>query len=69
VISDPSPEDEVPTLMRNPRWVTMIQPVLEFLGLTPGYRELDVSIPFLIFLCIFSAFSSGMPGTAFSIYC
>ena len=38
LIADPSPDDNVPTLMRNPRWVEMIKPVLGLLGLTPGYH-------------------------------
>jgi V/A-type H+-transporting ATPase subunit I len=49
MITDPSEGDNVPTLLRNPPWVTMIKPVLGLLGLTPGYRELDVSMLFLIF--------------------
>lgn len=53
LVTEPDPEDKVPTLLRNPGWVNMIKPVLELLGLTPGYRELDISLVFLIFFCIF----------------
>jgi len=53
LINEPAAEDDVPTLLRNPKWVTLIQPVLTLLGLTPGYRELDVSALFLIFFSIF----------------
>jgi len=35
MITDPAAEDNVPTLLRNPSWVTMIKPVLGLLGLTP----------------------------------
>lgn len=62
VISDPTAEDSVPTLLRNPRWVSMIEPVLGLLGLTPGYRELDVSMLFLIFFSIFFGILIGDAG-------
>jgi V/A-type H+-transporting ATPase subunit I len=62
LISEPSADETVPTLLRNPRWADMIAPVLDFLGLTPGYRELDVSIPFLIFFSIFFGILIGDAG-------
>ncbi|WAC05189.1 MAG: hypothetical protein OS112_00760 [Methanoregula sp.] len=62
VITEPSEWDNVPTLLRNPRWVSMIKPVLGFLGLTPGYHELDVSMPFLIFFAIFFGILIGDAG-------
>ena len=62
VITDPSADDNVPTLLRNPAWVNMIKPVLELLGLTPGYRELDVSMLFLIFFAIFFGILIGDAG-------
>jgi V/A-type H+-transporting ATPase subunit I len=62
VINEPSAEDNVPTLLRNPKWVDRIKPVLELLGLTPGYRELDVSMLFLIFFAIFFGILIGDAG-------
>jgi len=62
VISEPSDDDNVPTLLRNPEWVGRIKPVLELLGLTPGYRELDVSMLFLIFFAIFFGILIGDAG-------
>ena len=62
VINEPSAEDNVPTLLRNPKWVDRIRPVFELLGLTPGYRELDVSTPFLIFFAIFFGILIGDAG-------
>ena len=62
MITDPSDDDNVPTLLRNPPWVTMIKPVLGLLGLTPGYRELDVSMLFLIFFSIFFGILIGDAG-------
>jgi V/A-type H+-transporting ATPase subunit I len=62
VITDPSADDNVPTLLRNPKWVGMIKPVIELLGITPGYRELDVSTLFLIFFGIFFGILIGDAG-------
>jgi V/A-type H+-transporting ATPase subunit I len=62
VINEPSAEDNVPTLLRNPKWVDRIKPVFELLGLTPGYRELDVSMPFLVFFAIFFGILIGDAG-------
>jgi len=62
MITDPTAEDNVPTLLKNPSWVTMIKPVLGLLGLTPGYRELDVSMLFLIFFSIFFGILIGDAG-------
>jgi V/A-type H+-transporting ATPase subunit I len=62
VISEPSAEDNVPTLLRNPKWVDRIKPLFELLGLTPGYRELDVSMLFLIFFTIFFGILIGDAG-------
>jgi len=62
VISEPSDDDNVPTLLRNPPWVDRIKPVFELLGLTPGYRELDVSMLFLIFFSIFFGILIGDAG-------
>jgi V/A-type H+-transporting ATPase subunit I len=62
VITEPSADDNVPTLLRNPTWVGRIKPLLELLGLTPGYRELDVSTLFLIFFSIFFGILIGDAG-------
>jgi V/A-type H+-transporting ATPase subunit I len=62
VITEPSEGDNVPTLLRNPRWVNRIKPVLGLLGLTPGYRELDVSTLFLVFFSIFFGILIGDAG-------
>jgi V/A-type H+-transporting ATPase subunit I len=62
LIADPSPDDNVPTLLRNPRWVEMIKPVLGLLGLTPGYHEIDISMIFLVFFSIFFGILIGDAG-------
>lgn len=52
-IDDPGPDDPVPTLVRNPRWVSLIAPVFRLVEIVPGYRELDISPVFLVFLTLF----------------
>lgn len=59
---DPEPEDEVPTLLKFPKWVTPIKAVLAMLKILPGYREDDISSVFLIFFSIFFAILIGDAG-------
>ncbi len=61
-LDEVSNEDEPPTLLRNPKWVDPVKAVLDMIGVVPGYRELDVSALFLIFLSIFFAFIVGDGG-------
>ena len=59
---EPSNEEHVPTLIRNPKWVDLIKPVFDFIGVTPGYKEVDISALFLIFFSIFFAMIVGDAG-------
>lgn len=52
-VSDPGEEDEVPTKLKNNKFVSLIYPVSDFLGTVPGYREYDISGWFLLFFCVF----------------
>jgi len=61
-ITDPLPEDNVPTLLKNPRWIALIMPVMNFLGVLPGYKEIDVSPLFLIFFGMFFGILIGDAG-------
>ncbi|MEN7974077.1 MAG: V-type ATP synthase subunit I, partial [Verrucomicrobiota bacterium] len=61
-LEEVSADEEPPTLLRNPKWVKPIQAVLDVIGVVPGYKELDVSALFLIFLSIFFAFLIGDAG-------
>lgn len=61
LIEEPSAEDTVPTLIRNPRWVALISPVFRLLEIIPGYRELDISP---VFLCTLSLFFGMIIGDA-----
>lgn len=62
LVEEPTEEDQVPTLLRNPKWVKPIKAVLDMIGVSPGYHELDISAMFLIFLSIFFAFLIGDAG-------
>jgi V/A-type H+-transporting ATPase subunit I len=62
LIAEPSPNDNVPTLLRNPGWIEVIKPVFGLLGLMPGYREMDISLVFLIFFSIFFGILIGDAG-------
>ena len=53
LVRDPLDDERVPTLLRNPRWVSLIQPLFKAIEIVPGYREFDSSVWFLIFLSIF----------------
>jgi len=53
-IYDPNISDEkVPTKLRNNKVVSLLSPVTGFLGLIPGYHEVDISPFFLFFFVIF----------------
>lgn len=54
-IRDPEPQEEPPTLVRPPAWARPIEGLFQILGTVPGYREFDVSVPFLVALPIFTA--------------
>lgn len=64
VIEDPLPEEmeEVPTLVKTPRWAERIQPVMDFMGLVPGYKEMDVSRVFMVFFTFFTGILVGDAG-------
>lgn len=62
LISDPGAEDQPPTLLRNPRWIGVFNPVLKLLEILPGYREFDVSPVFLFFLSLFFGMIIGDAG-------
>ncbi len=61
-IQEPRPSEKAPTLIRNPRWVEPIKVVFDFIGVTPGYREMDISAWFLLFFSLFFAMIVGDSG-------
>jgi len=62
LIRDPDADDPVPTRIKNPKAVSIIQPVFDLLGTVPGYHELDISFPFLVFFSGFFAMIIGDGG-------
>jgi len=62
LIRDPAADDEVPTMVRNRRWIDIISPVFQLLGTVPGYREIDISFFFLVFFAFFFAVIIGDAG-------
>lgn len=62
LMEDPSPGDRVPTLLRNPAWARLIEPIYNMMNIIPGYRELDISPFFLIFFSIFFGMLVGDAG-------
>lgn len=62
-ISAPEASDEkVPTKVTLPRWVEPIRVVFKAMGIMPGYREVDISAWFMIFLSVFFAMLIGDAG-------
>ena len=53
LIEDPTEDDNVPTKLKNNKFVSLIYPLTDFLGTVPGYFEYDISGWFLAFILIF----------------
>ncbi len=54
-LSEPAGDEQPPTLIRYPGWTRPIKGLFDLLGTVVGYREFDVSVPFMIALPIFAA--------------
>ena len=46
-------DETVPTKLKNNKFVNLLNPITGFLGIVPGYNEVDISPWFLLFFCIF----------------
>jgi len=53
IADEPGEEDNVPTKLKNNKFVSLIYPVMDFLGTVPGYYEYDISGWFLAFILVF----------------
>ena len=53
LVEEPKVEDNVPTKLKNNKFVSLIYPLTDFLGTVPGYFEYDISGWFLAFILIF----------------
>jgi V/A-type H+-transporting ATPase subunit I len=58
-IGEPTTAAAAPTLISNPAWVRPIRAVMDFIGVVPGYGEVDISRAFLIFFSLFVAMIVG----------
>jgi len=68
LIEDPGLDDRVPTLLRNPKWIRLIESLYNMMNVIPGYRELDISPFFLIFFSIFFGMLVGDAGYGFIFF-
>ncbi|WP_169311865.1 V-type ATP synthase subunit I [Gracilinema caldarium] len=62
IIDDPNEGDRPPTLVRNPAYIRIVQPIFDLLGTVPGYHEYDISMSFLVFFSLFFAMIIGDAG-------
>lgn len=62
IIEDPDDPNEVPTLIRNPKWLRIVNPLFQFMGTLPGYEEYDISFWFLLFMSVFFGIIIGDAG-------
>ncbi len=58
----PENPERVPVYIRNPRWVRTIEPLMKFIDIIPGYKEMDVSVFFLFAFILFFAMLVGDAG-------
>jgi V/A-type H+-transporting ATPase subunit I len=58
-VHEPSADETVPTLLKHQKAVKPIDALYNIIGITPGYREIDVSSAFLFFFSIFFAMIVG----------
>ena len=62
-ISEPKISDpKVPTYLKTPKIFKIAEPIFDFMGVSPGYRENDISIFLVIFMTIFFAMIIGDAG-------
>ncbi len=62
LVEVPDDPNQVPTLLENPKALRIIEPVYKFMGILPGYKEIDISFVFLIFFSLFYAMIIGDAG-------
>ncbi|GAB1432679.1 V-type ATP synthase subunit I [Spirochaetota bacterium] len=62
LLDNPLDEEQPPTKIENPALIRMIEPIFDFLGTVPNYREYDISGLFLLFFTFFFAMIFGDGG-------
>ncbi|MDR2394321.1 MAG: V-type ATP synthase subunit I [Treponema sp.] len=61
-LRDPDEGETPPTLVKSNAFTRLIQPLFKLLGTTPGYREYDISLSYLLFFSFFFAMIFGDAG-------
>ncbi|MBR6241295.1 MAG: hypothetical protein IKQ82_07560 [Lentisphaeria bacterium] len=62
-IDDPAEDDQnVPTYIEKPRFLNVLDPLFDFIGISPGYRESDVYLFFFFFFPVFFGMILGDAG-------
>lgn len=61
-LTEPDHDDKVPTLIKTPKVLEISKPIFDFIGISPGYNEWDISSCFLFFFTIFFAMIIGDAG-------
>ncbi len=62
VVEDVENPSETPIEITIPAWVKPIRALFSFTGVLPGYDQVDVSVPFLLFMSLFFAMIVGDAG-------
>ncbi len=62
LLQEPDDKEPVPTLVRLPKWLSFSSAIFDFVGISQGYREADVSLCFLLFFSIFFGMIVGDTG-------
>ncbi len=62
ILDEPGDDDPVPTKLKYNKFSRLMQPLYGILGITPGYREMDISTLFLLFFAIFVGILIGDAG-------
>ena len=69
LVDDPSDDELPPTKVENSAITRMVNPVFEFLGTVPNYREYDISSWFLGFFTLYFAMIFGDGGYGLILFC
>ncbi len=59
---DPEADELVPVCVRQSKFGRLVAPLMNFLGIVPGYREIDASSGILVFFTVFFAMIIGDAG-------
>ncbi|MBN1863919.1 MAG: hypothetical protein JW808_03360 [Victivallales bacterium] len=62
MLDDPSDRDTPPTFIKTPKLIESSKAIFDFIGITPGYREWDISASFLFFFTLFFGMIFGDAG-------